>query len=122
MCALLNPVNRPWRTIKWPLVAHTVAMFSIVTVATAIYLNIQSVAYIDYRKSPHHDDPLLPGPLIYQDFLYSYSKANSVALVIMVFLNAWLADGLLVSPALNSIPQVSDTGYSSYVAAMLSIL
>ena len=111
--ALFNTVHHPRGTIKWPLVAHTVAMFSILTVSIGLYLDTQSVAYIDDRNTPQagDDDLLSAGPGIYREFLYS--KANGVVLNIMISLNAWLADGLLVSPAFNSVPPVSDTGYSS---------
>ena len=120
--ALFNTVNRARGTIKWPLVAHTVAMFSILTASIALCLDTQSVAYIDDRNTPQagDDDLLSPGPGIYREFLYS--KANGVVLNIMISLNAWLADGLLVSSVFNSVPLVSDTGYSfSSAVVVLSI-
>ena len=55
MSALFNDVKLPRGTIKWPLVAHTVTMFSILTVVTAIYLEVQSFANIGDRKSPGGD-------------------------------------------------------------------
>ena len=119
MSALFNTKNRPRGTIKWPLVAHTLAMFAITTALTAIYLNTISIVYIDDRQSPGDDGLSLSGPLIYQDLIYF--KANGVVIDIMAFSKNWLADGLLVSPAFNSVPQASDTGYASSVVAMLSI-
>ena len=117
MGALFNTVNHPRGAIKWPLVAHTVTMFSVLTVSVLIFLEIQSVANIDNRGTPGGEDLSFPGPLIFQDFIYS--KANGVVLATTIFLNTCLADGLLVSLAFNPVPQVPDAGYSSsYVVAM----
>ena len=92
MSALLNGSNK---RIQWPLVAHTVAMFSFVTVYTAMYLNIQSICFIDNREYPGTDGGLPPGPVGYQHLIYN--KAISFVPHIMFMLNTWLADGLLVS-------------------------
>ena len=120
MTALLNPVNRAWGGIKWPLVAHTAAMFSFATIYTAMNLNLQSIAYIDNREFPG-EKMVLPGPLGYQFLIYS--KAISVVPNLMYMLNNWLADGLLVSFVSNSVAQVSNVGRpSSSTVATLSML
>lgn len=93
MGALLNPVNRT-RGIKWALVAHTAAMFSFVTIYTAINLDIQSISYIDNREFPGVDSIPWPGPVGYQTLITS--KAISVVPTIVFVLNTWLADGLLL--------------------------
>ena len=94
MGALFNPANRTKGGIRWGLVAHTVAMFSFVTISTALNLDIQSFSYIDNREFPGNGG-IPPGPLGYQFLIYS--KAISVVPSIMFILNQWLADGLLVS-------------------------
>ena len=95
MGTLLDPAGRMRGGIKWALVAHTVAMFSSVTVYTVITLVLQPVSYVDNREFPN-------GPLIYE---YSVTTKTALFAVpnFMLPLNQWLADGLLVSPALNSV-------------------
>lgn len=95
MSAFFNPSNRLRGGIKWPLVAHTLVMFSFVTVYVATSLDLQSISYIDNREFPGVDGLIPPGPLGYQ--LFIYSKAINVVPNLMVLLNNWLADGLLVS-------------------------
>ena len=116
MWALVGPVNRKKGGIKWGLVAHTVAVFSIVTILTAIVLNIKSTSYIDNRDFPGVDGLLPPGPLGYEYLIYS-STTNVIA-VLMFLLNNWLADGLLVSSVSNSFVRVPNVGrpFSSIVA------
>lgn len=104
MSALFNPVNRA-KGIKWALVAHTIAMFSFVTVYTATGLDLQSISYIDNREFPGIDGVLSPGPLGYQFLIYS--NIINVVPTLMFQFNNWLADGLLVNPISNSIAQVS---------------
>lgn len=98
MSALLNPINRTNGdgSIKWLFVAHTAAMFSIVTVYTGMYLNLQSISFIDNREYAGSDGGLPPGPIGYQHLIYN--KPISFSPHIMFMLNTWLADGLLVSP------------------------
>lgn len=104
MSALLDPSNRTRGGTKWGLVAHTAAMFSFVTIYTAMSLDLQSISYIDNREFP-------AGPLVYQ--LSISTQAISIVPNVMFPLNQWLADGLLVSSALNSVAQVSEVDYSS---------
>lgn len=95
MAALLN-LDRTRERTKWGLVVHAVAMFSFVTIYTAMTLNIQSISFIDNREFPGVGDVLPPGPVGYQFFIYS--KPISIVPNVMFVLNNWLADGLLVSP------------------------
>ena len=96
--ALLNPVNRPGTGIKWSFVAHTIAMFSFVTVIIVMCLGVLPVCYIDNREFPGGYFPV-PGPLGYYASLYS----NPIDIVpkVMFLLNYCLADGLLVSAISN---------------------
>ena len=100
MGTLLNPTRFARGDIKWGLVAHTVAMFSFVTVFTAANLDLLSVSYIDNREFPG-TDVLPPGPFGYQFFIFS--KPINIAPYVMFYLNSCLADGLLVSPTSNPI-------------------
>ena len=102
MSAFFNPANRPKGGIKWPLIVHTALMFSFVTIYTGTSLDLQSVSYIDNREFPGVDGLVPPGPLGYQ--LFIYSSAISIVPNLMVLLNNWLADGLLVSPRGNPSP------------------
>ena len=97
MSALLNPVNRMKGGIKWGLAIHTAAMFSFVTIYTAINLNIQSISFINNREFPgtSTDGAIPPGPIGYQWFIRY--KAITIALGPFFVMNNWLADGLLVS-------------------------
>ena len=121
MCALLSPVNRTRRDVKWGLVAHTVAAFSFVTIYTTISLNILSISYIDNRGFPGINGALPPGPLGY---IFSiYPKAISIARTVMFILNNWLADALLVGFPRESVSQVFDRGHSSsFIVVMSSML
>ena len=69
-------------------------MFSVVTVFTAMNLDLQSISYIDNREFPGVDQVFPPGPLGYQWFIYS--KPLTVVTNLMFLLNNWLADGFLV--------------------------
>ena len=100
MIALLNPVNHKGERTKWGLVSYTVVMFSIVTAQIAIDLYTQSISYIDNRAFPGGDGAP-PGPMGYQMFIYR--KGLSTTSRVMYFLNAWLADGLLVSSFLDAV-------------------
>ena len=119
MGAFFNPVNRTRGRIKWELVAHTTAMFSFVTISTALNLDIQSFAYIGNREFPGND-AIPPGPLGYQFLIYS--KAISVVPSIMFILNQWLADGLLVRIARASFGWVTDATLSSSSTVVMSFI
>ena len=94
--ALLDPVNRTRGSIKWGLVAHTVAMFVFVTIYTAAALNIQFISYIDNRDFPGTtaDVAIPPGPVGYQWFIHS--EAINIVIGFTFVANTWSADGLLV--------------------------
>ena len=94
MIALLDPVGRMGKDIKWGSVAHTVAMFLVLTTSTVLGLEMKSVAYVDNRDF-HGGDEALLGPLGYYDRILSF-RAISAAFSIALPLNQWLADGLLV--------------------------
>ena len=111
MRALINPPSRGMTSVRWVVTAHTVAMLSIVTVNTAMSLNIQSISYIDNREFPGANGVPNPGPLGYQSFIYS--KPISIAPYTMFFLNNWLVDGLQVSFTSNSGAQMGNVGCSS---------
>ena len=99
MNALLDPGNRKNGGTKWWLVAHTTAVFSLVTIFTTIELNFQFVAFIDNPGFPGNS-VLPPGPLGYGLSIFGGTISN-FALVICP-LNNWLADGLVVSVVFNS--------------------
>jgi len=105
MAALLDPANRRREGIKWGLVIYTTVMFAVVTGFTATNLDIQSISYIDNREYPGND-VLIPGPLGYEFLIYS--KPLTIICNLMFLLNNWMADGLLVSPVLKSLAQVSN--------------
>ena len=98
MAALLNPVDHRGEPIKWGLVSYTVVMFSVATVQTAVNLQIQSISYIDNREFPGIVGEISPGPIGYQVFMGH--EALTTLSNVMFFLNAWLADGFLVSSLL----------------------
>ena len=89
--ALLNPVHRRGKGVRWWLIFHTVAMFSFVTVYTAMNLHIQFKSFTDNRQ----DYGRYSRPLGYQN----YTRVTILGLIpnVMFNLNNWLADGLLVS-------------------------
>ena len=99
MVALLNPVYRRGEGVKWWLVFYTVAMFSFVTVYTAMNLHIQSNSFINNRGrySSYTSDPLF-----YQYF--THRTALGLTPNVMFNLNNWLADGLLVSSSFDAPP------------------
>ena len=103
MAALLDPSNRMRRSIKWALVAHTVAIFSFTTISCGVECTRRSGAYIDNREYPGVRNVFEPGP-----FGYTVSEgASAIATVdcLVVPLNQWFIDGLLVSAVLNSMAQ-----------------
>lgn len=93
MGALFNPFNRGLGKIKWPLVAHTVVMFSLCTIFTGVNLLAQSIGFVNNRQFPGND-LLPPGPVGYF-FLLSTKPVGYVS-AMFLFMNNWLADGLLL--------------------------
>ena len=116
MGALLHPAHCVREGVRWGLVAYTVAVFSFVTIFTATILDMKSICYIDNRGFTG-TDTLPPGPLGY-DYLVS-SKTVFLVPGIMFLLNNWLADGVLVSSALDSVTWVP---YVSCASPALSLL
>lgn len=117
--ALLSPTNQARGNIQWVLAAHTVTMFLLVTIFTAMYLTLQSIIYIDTREFPGNDTSL-PGPIGYQHFIYS--EAISLVPRVIFMLNNWLADGLLVSSQFNPVTWVSNMGRSSSSIVAVSFM
>lgn len=95
IAALFDPVYRRGGDVKWGLVSYTAVMFSVVTVLTAVGLDIQSISYIDNRKFPGFENAIPPGPVGYQEFISP--KARNIIQNVLFLLNNWLADGFLVS-------------------------
>lgn len=93
LSALLDPTRRGERGVKWPLVAHTTAMFSFVTVSVVANFYVQIIAFIDNRNFPGIDW-YPPGPTGY--LLLTGSEAVVVVSSAPMILNGWLADGLLL--------------------------
>ena len=93
MAALLSPVNRR-KGIKWGLVAHTLAMFSFLTINVCMNLDLQSISYVDNREFPGVS-AIGPGPFAYQYDYLSSVPMNTVPETLFLF-NTWLAGGLLV--------------------------
>jgi len=101
MAALLNPAHRREEGIKWWLIFYTAAMFSFVTVYTAMNLHIQSNSFIDNRRDIEGDGGYYSGPLQYQ---YGVHLTTLGLLPSVMFnLNNWLADGLLVSSLFDTV-------------------
>ena len=93
MAALLNPASGIKGGFKWGFMAHTVAMFSFLTIPLAINLSAVSHEYTDYRNFPG-DETSPPGPFGYSVFSIFETIFNVYRP--MFPLNQWLADGLLV--------------------------
>ena len=68
MAALINPANPIKRGIKWALVAHTIALFSVLTIPIGIGFNHLFIEYINNRGFPGNGD-YPPGPLGYDGIL-----------------------------------------------------
>ena len=91
---LLDPVNRTKGIIKWGFVVHTLAMFSLLTIAVAAHLSRQSISYIDNREFAGID-VYPPGP--FRGYQYSTNSVANVISRVAFPLNQWLVDGFLVS-------------------------
>lgn len=92
MAVLLNPGKPINPGVKWTLVVHTMAMFSIFTISYGICLNDLSISYIDNRN--FRNDVYPPGPVGYGIVLVG--NVTTTVFYVMFPLNQWLADGLLV--------------------------
>ena len=97
MAALLNPIHRRGKRIKWGVVSYTTLMFSVVTAFTTS--SLRSVSFIDNRKFSGVEGIAPPGPLGYQTSIDS--GAPSLATGFLFLLSGWLADGLLARPFFN---------------------
>ena len=98
MTALFNPAYRGGKPIKWGIVSYTVAVFSLLTVGTAMQLNGQSTSYVDNRESTS----ILAVPFKYQVAKVAPDPIRIIQNIIFA-LNNWLADGLLVSSPLGIV-------------------
>ena len=119
MATLLSPANSMGRGIRWAHVAHTVAMFLFLTVSLVIAFDYLSIEYINNREFPGNDESP-PGPFGY-DGLLALKPATTVFYA-MFPLNQWLADGLLVSPIVNSVAPVYNVGRASSFIAVMSFI
>ena len=106
MTALVDPANNIKKNVKWGLAAHTVAMFLFLSIPAAIALYTASMEWIDNRNFPGTDE-LPPGPVGYDTTLNFDTRA--AIFDVMFPLNQWLADGLLVSLAPNSVAWMSNS-------------
>jgi hypothetical protein len=121
MRALLYPVHHTAKGIKWGLVTHTVAMFFTSTIAFVIDHNIISSSFID-RREFHGVEGYPPGPMGYELFIVLNRGAVIDVSQLMFPLSQWLADGLLVSTASDSVTQVPNVGHHfSCIAVTLFI-
>lgn len=93
MGAFFDPTNRANGGIKWGLVVHTIAMFSLATAYIAMSANIQSISFIDNRAFPATVNGV-PGPVGFQFLLGQ--EVIGFAPTCIILLNGWLADALLL--------------------------
>lgn len=92
--ALLSPVDRTSRSIRWGIMVHTVIMFLFVTIFVAVSFAAQPICYVDNRKYPGVNGKG-PGPVGYFANIV-YFKAINLIPNTMFLLNNWLADGILL--------------------------
>ena len=119
MSALLDPINHARRDIKWSLVAHTILLFSCVTVFAGFQLLAPSISFIDNRGFPG-STVSLPGPIGYVSLLFE--KPIFIVPGAFGFLSNWLTDGLLVSFTFHPIFQLSDAGVVPLAIPLLRYL
>ena len=117
MAAVFNPVHRRGERIKWGLVSYTVVMFSVVTIQTAMDLNILSLFNIDSREIPG-DDVIPPGPVGYQWF--TSQGALNVIPTAMYTLTYWLTDSLPVSPLFRTVFTQPDANAGSSSSSIIA--
>ena len=121
MVALFSPEHRRGDRIKWGLVSYTMAMFSLVTIGTALQLNLQSISYIDNSQFPGVEGVIPPGPIGYQDL--TAPKAIAIIQNVVFILSNWLADvgswsAFCLMPC--SPARVPDANSSSSIVAISS--
>ena len=119
MWALLSPTNPISRSIRWALVVHTVALFLFLTIPLGVDLDYLSIEYINNREFTGNN-AFQPGPLGYDDVLHT--EETGTLFNVMFPLNQWLADGLLVRPASNSVPRMFNVGCSSSSIVAMSFI
>ena len=102
IAALFDPVHRRGEPIKWGLVCYTVVMFLLVTIGTAMQLDVQSISYIDNRDFPGLGSAIPPGPVGYELW---FIQPNAIVVIqnFLFVLSNWLADGFLVSPLFDVV-------------------
>ena len=100
MGALLNLGERTRERVRWGLVAYVTTAFLFVTVFITATLDRQSTSFINNQDFRGFKD-IPSGPLGHQMFIYS--KMICVIPNIMLMLNNWLADGLLVGSVSNPV-------------------
>ena len=119
MATLLNPAHPIRKGIRWALVAHTVALFSFLTIPFGIAFDNLPIEYINNREFPGGDG-VPPGPIGSLSLLAP--GATNTVFGAMFPLNQWLADGLLVSPILNLVALVYNVGRSSSYIGVISFI
>ena len=82
MCVLLSHVEPIKRGIKWALIAHTVVIFSFLTIRLGSDLYDEFPPYIS---------------ILYTEKLDFNTGAGGITLTVIFLLSRWLIDGLLVS-------------------------
>ena len=117
---LLSSVKPFSKGVKWGLVVHTVALFSLLTVYFWIKLNLSSACYINNREYPGGDE-YFPGPIGCGGFYFETTAV--IGLFSATFpLNQWLVDGLLVSLISNAVGEVFNVGPSSSCTVAMSFI
>ena len=94
VAALVNPVHRRGEPIKWGLVSYAPVMFLIATTENAVDIHTRSISHTDSCEFSGIEGEVSGGPIGYQIFISH--EAIAVLTDVMLFLNAWLANGLLV--------------------------
>ena len=95
VAALVSPVHRKGKTVKWGLIVYSTVMFGLATTYTAMNVRLQQLSYIDNREFPGISNVIPPGPIGWTIFMYS--KPLVIVPNVCFIIASWLADGLLVS-------------------------
>ena len=118
--ALFDPAHRRGGPIKWGLVSYAVVMFFLVTIGTAMQLDVQSISYIDDRVFPGLGSVIPPGPVGYE---LRFIQPDAIVVIqnSLFVLSNWLSDGLLVSSSLmvHLSTHTANADSSSSIVAML---